>query len=478
DVLTLYSWRGDAELISLNSDMTRRLSSQGMFAEARLWLDLVNRTTTRALKDGNRLPQEDPLAAMGLVDSLGLAHVNSILGLLDYVRALSSGFPDWVEAEIKRPHRPLGQVPRTLMSNLKDAIAFEISIEGRQITPGFVCAQLAGRALATEVVDELALLIGGLESDYLAWVDSMALTSNYDLVGTATSRLDEAIEKLDAHRGVIEQFLAACEEVHRDVDDTWPETALSATWARVRLIESSIVKRVAEVAEKAELLHTPTRPDTFGWSYERLVDGILDSIIHSDSDVLAFATPKFLAATIRAEERLKKTIVRQHPSVRASYTSEPLVTLCELTGVAIFYSRLLGSDDLRKPFVEGWDSLFSTEGKRLAQYVLLSLDVNRNAFIGLTSPSLMRGRRQQIIEHDLVARGGQVDTFDIRLSHPDPWVSSVLAHGHFIDYAALFAVEYLLPTLQSKNWLDLEIPRHVVQLSESLSRRVNRDPNA
>jgi len=218
-----------AVLLQSMGDLTQALAAYGMFAENRLWIETLATPARLAIQtsatppaaategaaaaptmtattaaDGatagppvTRNDRRFAEAEYGLVEKVAIAYVASALGLGQYLARLNSGFPAWTVSEVRNQKtRALGVTPTEMVKNLRDALEFEQTVEGRHVTSDANIQQLIARAVAGDAIDETDALLTAFETDFLPWTLAIAKQGTASSAA-ALARLTEAVHKLD-----------------------------------------------------------------------------------------------------------------------------------------------------------------------------------------------------------------------------------------------------------------------------------------
>lgn len=428
-------------------NLTRNLNGRGMFAESRLWTELLfslNQWKTTSQRE------EDVEGSRALAEVVGFSQVNSVLGLGDYARRLHKDFPSWIADDVRLGRETIvGSRARMTITNLRDAIAFEQSVEGRLITPDQVLHQLVSRDLASEVVDETSGIMASLEQDFWPWAKEAASSEPLS-ASIALSRLDEAIHKFETSLPDIENVLRSCESVHRDHDDGWPDLDLQSIRQRLINLRQQLRVPIAELAAKLPSAYLVDQPDYFGWAYTRAIEDSLEVLIDGNGE-LDTVLPHLLVASIEAHRRLIQASKRQHVSVQLTVSLEPYMTLCQLSGIALVLASIDLDSGKVAPFQRLWSHLLDEDAQRVMDIVEAAIAADEYV-IGLTTGKVERARRAQQLEHVLRERG----LTEGRLGRTDPEGVTEVA-GRLIRQVMhsspelVFVANYLVPEAQVRS---------------------------
>ncbi|WP_159805199.1 hypothetical protein [Cellulomonas citrea] len=361
--------------------LSRTLGAYGQFAEMRLWLAAATFAPMNAVSDfagsrealafsvdsrpvsGRGLSREEHLAlpdeagAHNLVDCVMLEALSACLGYADYCERMRRSLPDLPSYVLNRSeHLPAGGLVTQGIENLREAISFEYRIEGQRITPDNAIVQLIARALATEAVDELSLLVAYVEAELWPWVLKVGQVRAW-AAGAALSRAYELTEKLGTATRAARALLDACEAVHLEHDDRWPDTRTAVLDQRTRALADLLEMPIARLAAMVDPAPDSDRPDHFGWAYYRAHENLLRRVLECDpgdaEELRQKATLLYWAGDV-ATKRLLATVRQNDPSVISSYVAEPHLRLLQLSGIALVVSEVRGDRRLFAPFDAVW----------------------------------------------------------------------------------------------------------------------------
>lgn len=366
-----------SNLLSHNDDIVRRLTGLGLFDEVRLWLDdvvlsgidLVDASLKAAdASDPTTVFKPRAFAhEFNAVDVIMLSFLQVSLGLYDYAAAMRHDFPNWVgqHARGKRV-RPAGPRLRELIFSIEDGLKFEHSAEGRFITSDANLQQLVARTVSAELIDELTQLVDTIEDTLAPWTARLSEIPTQP-GAAAVSRLNELLHKnIEVLLPEFKNCFDACERVHRDVDDGWPNLDLDALRSRLVRQQQLLRLPIARLASRTDADLDPDRPDTFGWAFHQAHKDALDDVLSAASiDGFDDRLLQLVAATDRAGSRLHGATRRTHASVANSFRSEPLLMLLQLSGVAYAQSLFAPAAPTFDSFERLWNRLLDDDPQRV-----------------------------------------------------------------------------------------------------------------
>ncbi|GAB3428413.1 hypothetical protein [Flindersiella endophytica] len=443
-------------------DLTRFLTGRGMFQESALWTD--------CLASVNVTPEETAAAdydayRYNLADTIGLAQVNAVLGLGDYARSLQDDFLAWTLEEGRgRDRRELGPLPRALVSNLRRALDIERHAEGRVITPDYAVRQLVSRAVAIEMMDELTSLVHSLETRYVNWANAAAAPPTNVAAGPVWGRMDEAIHKLRVNLPAVEEVLELCRACKKDVDDQWPDTDLGEIRPRLAALEAVSARNIAHLAGAISTTsYAPDQPDTFGWAYFRTLDSVLDALLSGRPEILRPMVTSLFTATDTARERLAATVVREHDRVKAAYICEPIVALCQLSGIALLLSHLNEDSAFFSPFKDNWDRVLADNSVAKVNFAIASI-VAFDGFIALWNGNMRTADREQAVQRYLAKRELNIDSVgDLNEEAHPSWLLDLLSRAQYYGFESIFVALHLLPCVAGQDGI-IDLPRKIHEL--------------
>ena len=464
-----------ASILGGLDDPVRELMSHGMFAESRLWTEVVvapARTATTQPVTNTAAGEASTQTRTGsapantpgseghlynVVDFVALAYTQAVLGLYDYAYALTTDFPHWVVAQARgKSARNLGPLPAELLGHLRDGLRFEKAVEGRRVTSDANIKQLVARAVATEAIDEAATLMATFEDDFWSWASRVG-DGYTPAAGAALSRLDEALNKWDQLLSALSTLFEQCEAVHRDVDDQWPDLSLDGLAIRRAALQDRLRAPIAKVATHVDVYMNPDRPDMFGWAFYRAHQDLLEDVLSDRTPIRADLEERLrglVFATDRARGRLHATVRRQHYRVLGSFWSEPVLMLLQLSGVALVTGLARQRSDLLDVFDRVWGALLDANAQQVLDVALGAL-VMDDAFFGLSPGKINRStRHQQVMAalEDMGVSRDDIEYGDFEESHPDSStrLAAMLRYVAYGDFEDVFVAAWIVPAARRR----------------------------
>jgi hypothetical protein len=290
-------------------------------------------------------------------------------------------------------------------------------------------------------MNELEAVLTNIEQEVFPWTERIIELNK--VAGTAAlSRLDEAAHKLAVQMEDASQLLGRCNELHKDTDDRWPSTDLSPMRARLNALQKHCRRKIVEFAPEVPTALSDDAPDGFGWAYLNSVDAVLDMITELDENGLNHCSLYLAKASAKAWNRLAMRVGPNDLIVRAHFVSEPLVTLAQLSGIALVVARLRRRSGIYAPFSASWDKLVEAD-PQWANRLVLGLQADED-LLAISSHKIARIRRERIVADRLkIGHRNLLSNFEDRES-TDDWNGSVIDHLGFWSYQDLFFVEYFL----------------------------------
>ena len=449
--------------------IVRQLMAWGLFEDTRLWLDTVVLPGKQIVElqaddahpgdaDADSAQPPRPVLAHehNLADFVGLSFAQTVLGMHDYAAAVTRGFPEWTGRQARgQVARRVGPRPTELFRNVEDGLTFERTVEGRGITSDANIHQLAALALTAELIDEATWLVDTLEDTVVPWVKRLC-ESPSDPAAAAVSRMDETLHKAgDVLLPALERCFAACEAVHRDVDDRWPNLDLGPLKERLSRMKQELRLPIARLASRTDAHLDPNRPDIFGWAFHRAHEDLLEDVLSIPTEDMNERLLQLVAATDRAGSRLQSTVQRTHARVANSYRAEPLLLLLQVTGIAYVHDRFNGRDQLFETFERVWTVVLENDPQQVLDAALAALAAD-DVLFGLSPGKLTRSNRGQRAMQSLdIVEGADIGFRWRRRSDSgrelDPEERAVVDHLSIRgDFEDVFVAAWLLPEAERR----------------------------
>lgn len=420
--------------------LARALVGRGQFEELRLWLTATTfppmaRVSSYAKERGSIDVVTDPgeglkphlsraqhfalpgeASAHNLVDFVLLEVLNACLGYVDYFSRMRSLLPTAGALVVDETERVVaGRLVVQIVTNLREALALEASIEDERVTPDNALTQFVARALATESIDEVEQLLSYLEAEIWPWVIEIGGSSTW-AAGAALSRATELTEKIGSMVGSARHLLDSCEAAHIERDDRWPDTETTHAEKRAKALIDRLEIPVARLATAVDAAPDSDRPDHFGWAYYRAHENILRRVLTLEPGDPAELRQKvvllYVAGDI-ATGRLLATVRRHDQGVINSYVGEPYLRFLQLSGIALALSEVAEAPALFRPFESLWAGLLAdaSHATPLLARAAATLSSEFSVF-GLTPGGIERTEIEMRANRALDELGVHRDVFD------------------------------------------------------------------
>ena len=476
-----------SNLLAHGDGMIRRLAGVGLFDEVRLWLDdvvlagknLVD-TSLKAAEASDPTTVIKPRAfahEFNAVDVIMLSFLQVTLGLYDYAAAMRHDFPNWVAPHARGKRvRPAGPRLRELIGNIEDGLKFEHSVEGRFVTSDANLEQLVARTLSAELIDELTQLVDTIEDTLAPWAAQLSETPTQP-AAAAVSRLNELLHKtIEVLLPAVQSCFDACETVHRDVDDGWPDLNLDPVRSRLLRQKQLLRLPIARLASRTDADLDPDRPDTFGWAFHQAHQDALDDVLSAAPiDGFDDRLLQLIAATDRAGSRLQGATRRTHASVANSFRSEPLLMLLQLSGVAYAQSLFASAAPTFPSFERLWNKLLDDDAQQVLNVAMGAILADDNLW-AISAGKVVRTDRSMQAMRQIE----RLDALDVHYYYPEdgdgtftPLQGAIASHlsiGN--DFEDTFVAAWLIPAAKQRGAVvpDGVIPRgRLESLLESLA---------
>lgn len=421
--------------------LSRTLGGHGQFEELRLWLTATTFAPMAAVgtyakergsitppADGGESPRSHlsreqhfalpgEASAHNLVDFVLLEALNACLGYIDYLGRMRNLLPGMGAIVVDNTKRIVaGKLVMQIITNLREAMSTEASIEGERVTPDNAITQLTARALATESIDEVEQLVTYLEKEIWPWVIDIGGSKTW-AAGAALSRAAELTEKLGTALGFARQLLDACEAVHIERDDRWPDTGTSDVVERAKSLRDLLELPIGRLATTVDSAPDSDRPDHFGWAYYRAHEDLVGRVLNREPgnpEELRQKVALLYWAGDVATQRLLATVRRHDQGVINSYVAEPYVRFMQLCGIALAVSEVTEQPGLFAPFESLWTGLLATPDRATPLLGRAAATLSsESAVFGITPGGIERTNIEIRANNLLEELGVRRDLFDL-----------------------------------------------------------------
>lgn len=425
---------------------------------------------------------------LALVDAWAAIPVESILGLEISSRILD---PDRFSHLIKQAMATPGGIYEVnasapVLERLERSVAdreIEIVAEGHTVSPLWFTTQIAARDAIRAIHRITKLLIEDIDRTLRAKAAALAADLP-DSSAIIISRGVEACHKLDAHLPRIATRLDALSTLEITPDDRWPTDGYDRFEETAQDLYRRFINTAIETLRTSSVLPaTPELPDLFGQLRSLVAEELFRALLDRDSSLFAKYFSTYLATADQAQRRAIDAVETDNTQAQMIAALEPWLLAFELSGYALFFTRLDGT-----PFWEEcertWNALLEAlENPSAKISAFTRLLMYRDALFGIAAGDVHRTSRTQRFEAHLRDKGVLQDTGmrdapwhtdDDQLDQFDSLTAVFLEFPRFHDMHDLFLSEFLLrhPAAQG-----VKAPRGVEQLRDSLQNRERHRPN-
>jgi hypothetical protein len=361
-----------------------------------------------------------------------------------------------------------------MLEQLIERIAFEKSVEGRQVTPTWFVHHHVARVLAQRLQEAQHAITQRFTGRTINEVKSAIAVQDWKLAAMVAFSALEMIDKIDTHQELIAAAHQALRRWKRAAldDSNWPTQTQSPP------LDGSLRRQVlGYIADCLPNLpagpHDRRQPDLYGQAYVFVFNATFDAILDGEHERAATWFATLFNQGQAAAKRMIADVAGQLPLLQYIYTAEPLVALMELSGYAILLQELNGEGvwDAIRPM---WDSWRDQLGEGFLPNLLDTMASVDSAF-SLNDLYVLRSTREQKLVRFLEERG-ITDPFDsIDFENPDarpatqlsPIVAAFAPGSFGITWKPtdLFLVHYVLPQLD-----DTTVPPNLSALIQTLEQ--------
>jgi hypothetical protein len=431
-----------------------------------IWRQLVDEVWTVVLPETPAVI--DPLERAVLADMSVSLLINVGLGLQDRAETITeTAFAETVDRGLRRPagiyrvNLPVKVLQA--LERMEQGIRFERDVEGHQVSSEWFPRQLAARAAAGVIREDVDLIVREIQARVAQRAREAADRKEHVVAAALVYRGLELCNKTEHQAAEYKRTIAQLTELRKVKDEFWPPDPPADWLSEVSLQERWLVALLANLTPSlAVLSRGDDEPDWFGHAYAILVDWLFRALQNGDEELFAYLFTAFFDAMFAARERVAAEVSKQDWRIMVAYVSEPLADLLEISGYALLFSELDGKN-FWDTCCAKWDAYLeaSPEHSVLVRQLAVTLDARDNLLLGIKPRDIERTGRRQQFDHLLRSRG----ITDERWSDPFGRRPAPAAHaspivrvfapadlGGFEEPEDLFAVEYLSkrPEWQSK----------------------------
>lgn len=269
---------------------------------------------------------------LGLSDCIGRANVETFGRTVAEMRWEQSG-------AIYRYCLPRAVVTR--LELLQKGLLFERDVEGKQRSPAWYVQEIAAVSYIRYLREALSEIMTEIEMCFVKQFETI-FDKHPARMATLIEIGLEACDKCRYHFGKIQNWHdGMVKAFHREPEIIWPEINWANLYNRVAECHKLILNKYAKLAPTlAELPVTDDWPDYFGHAYTVLIQACYDAMASGDEPLFAQLYLSVFKLSLVTPSRLHPLLVGQTDRVNMLYSTESIVELMCLSGIAMIYSEL------------------------------------------------------------------------------------------------------------------------------------------
>lgn len=419
-------------------------------------------------------PEKTAIIAQ-LCDFVAFAPMQILLGFAKRIRSVDPksflDVNDWVKW-LRRRAFYNDRLPRNVILQLEEIakqLSFELNVEDHILTSDWYLRERYATALINEASQQLESIARRIETAYLPLLERLSdLRGGVPAMHMALRGL-EACHKLRYHARDIAGWCETMASLHVRAEGLVKLPNLDALGTRADLLEAALHDQVATFAFKvfdADAKRDRLLPDYFGQAYMMVAQETFDRLRRgaAGADALFRA---FFGLSILAAQRLGNELSDvENATVRATYITEPVLNLLELSGYSFLFSQLSGHGEMWQIVRSIWDKAIHDEYVNVAAIQLIYDD----RFVVMRPWYALRFNWQKAFRDDVVVaatEGRWLSPFMGAIAEDiDSW------HHFDLDARDAFLLVYLR---YQTDFADMKLSQGAESLQHSLDR-INNEP--
>jgi hypothetical protein len=382
---------------------------------------------------------------------------------------------DWT-----RPAAPYGfGLPRPAVRTLEhlgSGALFEQSatVPAPLRTPGWYARELALNSVAWAFQGQVQALLALLGTWYPDTADQLTAADLHEAAGAVLSRGFEVVWKLDRHVAEWEQIVNEIGRFPTHVDLTRPSWDWIAIRRQVDELRIGVLDRLARSIPRLALVErTEEMPDYLGHAVHRTGEACFEALDSNDSGLFSRLFPDYFLGILAIVDQIRAQAADWQPRTAATWMSEPVLDLLDISGYALIYSELHPESQLWGSCRDVWIRYLTTaeQGQRLS--VIAAMHQHLRHVFALTPRSVLRTQWEMALTRSLerLPRQSSPHVFgEGEADHPSRLVRRIArTAGGFrttlFNASDLFIVRFLQP-LPGATGLDFGVTDWVAEAIE------------
>lgn len=343
-------------LANYSANMIRELAGRFQIDEAlvieQVWAKVIPQMHESA-RSGILIDASSSQNRLAAAESLVIPLTDLFLGLVDVAQIVTKN--DWkntFERCMKESSKNTGPLPtrvRRQMEYFTSAINEEKRLEGREITPEWWVNHFLAKELLFYLLDSWEKIYNLVDYRVASLMEYSA-EEEADVAATIGISLLELLQKIDVNEPLIENASQALQNYKSGVagDSEWPKRRfqigeMKEKWAKLLIKVISYLPRLRSDHSNSDV------PDLYGQIWQFGINAVFTMAFEQDPRIIDLFELLFREVD-SVQRRISEDFADGNLEIKILHTTEPLVTLMELSGYVYLFSEI---NDSMKPAWKG-----------------------------------------------------------------------------------------------------------------------------
>lgn len=422
---------------------------------------------------------------LGIQEAFAVVHLNLALGLLGTIVSFDKDVIENLAKNIglrgneASIYEGIPNAVTRRVERLRKSLEFERAAEGHTISPPWYRKQLIAAGFLEAATEANDSLLRVFQRVFIKRSEDLIAEKRGILAAPLLERGLELCNKYAANLEHVEKSINEIEQFKLQDTLPWPGFDSSGSIEIINALQTAIINLFAEtIGTLAEYPALDDIPDYFGHAYELLKNVCYLSMSKGDIEQFQKWFPAVFGATILAAPRMEGELEGQSETTKLIFSTEPMLTLLELTGYSILYQEVH-----EEPFWDFaksvWDSFL--EGKDFAAFgkAIFELVTERRKIFGLAPRDLERTSWQQEFTRRMKLAGYVRERYFYRgdLEEEEELIESrvlrAVIQGEFmlVDARDVFLASYFVDKVEGDTGLPERVKSYLKHFKEDEGKK-------
>ena len=364
----------------------------------------------------------------------------------------------------------------------KPRLSFEVSTEGRKITPIWYQKELLLQAEADAFAENTNSLVTKSLNLYSTWISKTTSTKHPWLTSAVMSREWEFWHKMERQMEIWPSKWSNLSDEKKIEGSPWSDFDCEKLKEASKNRQSELLKLMSEQNLMLAFLKRPESfPDYAGQFLHTSGEVLLEALLDNDQDLLRNVFTMYLYGCIVRFDNLRpeSSSIDWRAQQDFKISVEPLLDLMELSGYARLMADYHGNEQLWQIVIDAWDKYFANRGEDSSLPLLAGVIAFTRGAFEISHRVVLRTNWEIKINQQLsdVPRREVYSKYHIvqdTVDHASPLIRIFARepYGNFHDGIDIFITFYL----RTKDGADqLDFGRRRGDLQESLDNETRND---